>query len=577
MFVRAVAFVPVVSILSRMSFSFVLRAALLAWISIFAGCGTVHETKTTEESPPSETPADLEQRADAHAHYLAGLSFEQNREIESALAEYEKALIGDPANEDLAVELSRRYLQRKEYDKAIEVLKKAAEVPEASGLMFARLSLIYLQQGKTNAAVEASRTAIKRQPSSIAGYQSLFHLHRALGQTNEARKAVEQAAKQPKPDAPFLIDLAHLYLALDAESLALTNSPTRTRAREMLKRAASMESTNIVALQRLAQGFMFVGETKRAADVYLKMLQEDPDLMGVRESLAELYLRDNDSKRAAEQLKEIIRDSPTNPQAYFFLGAIAYEERRFADALDNYRKALLLGMDTQQIYFDIAVTQLALQKPRDALDYLEKARRKFRRSFLGEFYSGLCYMRLKEYTNALDHFTAAELVAKTTETNRLNHMFYFELGSAHERAGKIPEAEKYFEQCLSMSNSFAPALNYLGYMWAERGTNLTRARTMIEHAVKLDPTNAAYLDSLGWVLFKQGHTKEALDPIRKAVELNDEPDATLFDHLGDVYSALKQPEKAREAWRKSLQIEPNREVEKKLKQPDPPPGARTSQ
>ena len=560
-----------------MSFSFVLRAALLAWISIFAGCGTVHETKTTEESPPSETPADLEQRADAHAHYLAGLSFEQNREIESALAEYEKALIGDPANEDLAVELSRRYLQRKEYDKAIEVLKKAAEVPEASGLMFARLSLIYLQQGKTNAAVEASRTAIKRQPSSIAGYQSLFHLHRALGQTNEARKAVEQAAKQPKPDAPFLIDLAHLYLALDAESLALTNSPTRTRAREMLKRAASMESTNIVALQRLAQGFMFVGETKRAADVYLKMLQEDPDLMGVRESLAELYLRDNDSKRAAEQLKEIIRDSPTNPQAYFFLGAIAYEERRFADALDNYRKALLLGMDTQQIYFDIAVTQLALQKPRDALDYLEKARRKFRRSFLGEFYSGLCYMRLKEYTNALDHFTAAELVAKTTETNRLNHMFYFELGSAHERAGKIPEAEKYFEQCLSMSNSFAPALNYLGYMWAERGTNLTRARTMIEHAVKLDPTNAAYLDSLGWVLFKQGHTKEALDPIRKAVELNDEPDATLFDHLGDVYSALKQPEKAREAWRKSLQIEPNREVEKKLKQPDPPPGARTSQ
>lgn len=522
-----------------------------------------------------ESPEELEKRAEAHAHYLAGLSYEQNHELENALAEYEKALADDPRNEDLATELSRRYVQRKDYDKAIAVLKKAAEAPGASALMFARLSLIYLQQGKTNAAVEASRAAIKHEPSSIAGYQSLFHLHRALGQTNEARKVVEQAAKLPKPDAPFLIDLAHLYLALDAESLQATNSPARKRAKELLTRAAGMQNTNMVALQHLAQGFIFVGDTKRAADVYQKMLHEEPDLIGVREALAELYLRDNDPKRAAEQLKEIIRNTPTNPQAYFFLGAIAYEDKRFEEALDNYRKALLLGFDTQQIYFDLAVTQLALQKPREALDYLEKARRKFRRSFLGEFYSGLCYMRLKEYTNALDHFTAAEIVAQATETNRLNHAFYFELGSAHERAGKIPEAEGYFEKCLNMSPDFAPALNYLGYMWAERGTNLTRARGMIEHAVKLDPTNAAYLDSLGWVLFKQGHAKEALEPIRKAVELNEEPDATLFDHLGDVYAALKQTDKAREAWAKSLQIEPNKAVEKKFKDPDPPPGSTT--
>jgi tetratricopeptide (TPR) repeat protein len=274
-------------------------------------------------------------------------------------------------------------------------------------------------------------------------------------------------------------------------------------------------------------------------------------------------------------LKEIIRDTPTNPQAYYFLGAIAYEEKRFADALENYRKALLLGLETQQIYFDIAAVQLALNKPREALDYLEKARRKFRQSFVGEFYSGLAYMRLKEFTNALEHFTAAEIVAKATETNRLTHHFYFELGAAHERAGKIPQAEGYFEQCLKMSPSFPAALNYLGYMWAERGTNLGRAREMIEKAVKLDPTNAAYLDSLGWVLFKQGFPKEALAPIRKAVELNDEPDATLYDHLGDVYLALKQPDEARAAWRKSLELEPNKTVEKKLKEPDPPPGSRS--
>jgi tetratricopeptide (TPR) repeat protein len=555
---------------------------MLALLLLAAGCSTPRKTVsplTTESSKPKvvvDSPAQQEKRAEAHAHYIAGLSHELNRDINKALEEYEKALDKDPHNEDLAVELSRRYVQRKEFDKAISVLTQAAEESDAAGLMFARLSLVHLQKGDTNAAIDSSRAAIKREPSAMAGYQSLFHLHRALGQTNEARKVVEQAAKQPKPDAPFLIDLAHLYMAIDAENLRLTNSPSRTRAKELLIRASGMENTNLLSLQRLAQGFMFSGETKRAAQIYVKMLEQDSELLGVREALAELYLRDNNPKGAAEQLKEIIRDSPTNPQAYYFLGAIAYEEKKFDEALDNYRKAMLLGLDTQQIYFDIAAAQLAQQKPREALDTLQKARRRYRQSFVGEFYSALCYMRLKEYTNALEHFTAAEVVAKATETNRLTHGFYFELGAAHERAGKIPESEKYFEQCLSLSPDFPPALNYLGYMWAERGTNLVRARNMIERALKADPTNAAYLDSLGWVLFKQGDAKAALEPIRKAVELNEEPDATLYDHLGDIYAALNQRDKAREAWRKALEIEPSKTIEQKLKEPDPPPGSRSS-
>ena len=554
----------------------------LAFAILGAGCSSVRTNKTDAALKSDAVPTKMvkvdppdrsEKRIEAHAHFLAGLSHEQNQEMAKALAEYEKSLNADPGNEELAVDLSRRYLQRKDPDKAIAVLKRATEEPGASGLMFARLSLIYLQQGKTNAAVDSSQTAIQRDPRSIAGYQSLFHLYRALGRTNDARKVVEQAARQRNQDAPFVVDLAHLYLAVDADIPSLTNSPTRKTAKELLQKAATMPNTNLVSLQRLAQGFVFVGDTKRAAEIYVKMLETEPDLVGVREALAELYLRDNDSKRAAEQLKEIVRDSPTNPQAYYFLGAIAYEEKRYNDALDNYRKALLLGFDSQQIYFDIAAVQLALNKPREAVDVLDKARKRFRQSFVGEFYTGIAYMRLKEYTNALEHFVGAEIVAKATETNRLTHQFYFELGAAHERAGKISESTTYFEKCLNMVPAFAPALNYLGYMWAERGTNLARAREMIEHAVKLDPTNAAYLDSLGWVLFKQGHPKEALDPIRKAVELNDEPDATLYDHLGDIYYALKESDKAREAWRKSLEIEPNKEVESKLKNPDPPPGS----
>jgi len=133
-----------------------------------------------------------------------------------------------------------------------------------------------------------------------------------------------------------------------------------------------------------------------------------------------------------------------------------------------------------------------------------------------------------------------------------------------EKMKKLDEAEAEFRKVIEANPSNASALNYLGYMWTEHDENLPKAREMIEKAVKLEPKNAAYLDSMAWVLFKQNQPKEALDYILQAVKLSDEPDATVFDHLGDIYAALKQSDKAREAWQKSVSLEANDQVRKKL-------------
>ena len=107
-------------------------------------------------------------------------------------------------------------------------------------------------------------------------------------------------------------------------------------------------------------------------------------------------------------------------------------------------------------------------------------------------------------------------------------------------------------------------MNYLGYMWAERGEKLDEAKKLIEKAVELEPQNAAFLDSMGWVLFKLKQPRAALGWLQKAVEQSSEPDPTLYDHLGDIYCALKEFGKARDAWRKSVELEPSDQVKKKL-------------
>ena len=87
------------------------------------------------------------------------------------------------------------------------------------------------------------------------------------------------------------------------------------------------------------------------------------------------------------------------------------------------------------------------------------------------------------------------------------------------------------------------ALNDLGYIWADQNVRLQRAHRMIRQAVEEDPQNAAYRDSLGWVLYRLGRPEEALVELEKAAA-DGEPDPVILDHLGDVYHATNQPQKA---------------------------------
>jgi tetratricopeptide (TPR) repeat protein len=111
-------------------------------------------------------------------------------------------------------------------------------------------------------------------------------------------------------------------------------------------------------------------------------------------------------------------------------------------------------------------------------------------------------------------------------------------------------AVEWLEQALDEFPDDAGALNDLGYLWAEQGKHLERARRMIEQAVQEEPENAAYRDSLGWVLFQQGHIKEAVPELEKAAAM--EPDAAVLDHLGDAYRAVGEPGKAKDAWRRAV-------------------------
>ncbi len=519
-----------------------------------------------------------DERDKGYAHYAAGIYYELEQDPERALEHFTQAALADPGNEALALDVSRRLLQQKKPEKAVQVLTRASAAPGASATTFLVLGITYAQMGKTDDAITAYKTAIKKAPRVMASYQSLAQTYFQKGQKKEALKVLDQAAHQTAPDAAFYVDLAELYASCRSW-LGSDGDGLKPKILAALDNASKLKPQQPLVLIRLGDGYKNLQEFSKAIATYQELLKRSPRFPLLREKLADASLQSGDKKGAAEQLEAVVRENVGNAQAYYVLGNLALEaaashtgtnadvleKEDYRRAAEYFQKTILFNPDFTPAYFELVSAQLGAEQPKDALTTLAKVPSDKAQNFLVEFYSGLAYNQMKDYAEGLKHMTSAELIARTSDTNRLDQFLYFQLGASYERNKDYPQAEKYFQKCLQVAPDFVEALNYLGYMWAERGVNLDAARRLIEKAVKLKPDNAAYLDSLGWVLFKQNRAPEALPYILKAVALSSKPDPTLYDHLGDIYLALKQPGKARDAWSQSLKAEPNEDIQKKLR------------
>jgi tetratricopeptide (TPR) repeat protein len=111
-------------------------------------------------------------------------------------------------------------------------------------------------------------------------------------------------------------------------------------------------------------------------------------------------------------------------------------------------------------------------------------------------------------------------------------------------------------------------MNYLGYMWLELDRHLDKAGELIRKANELQPDSAAYIDSLGWWHYKKGDYPAALRELQRAAALLPEPqaeDAEIFEHLGRVHLALRQPEQARAVFEKARALNsPDDKVHKRI-------------
>jgi len=283
------------------------------------------------------------------------------------------------------------------------------------------------------------------------------------------------------------------------------------------------------ALSHYIMGVMYedLGDIDKAIEEYTKAAKADNDTSSIHLNLASSYIKKSDFPKAIEELKIASLLSPEAIEPHAIL-AILYSSQN--------------KLDLATAEYEAALKNASKLDPRNT-----------------EIYKGLgaVYLQGKKLKEAEG---AYRMIIELAPNDAQAHFY---LGSIYSESRNSSSAEKELIRAIELKPDYHEALNFLGYTYVEENRNLIRAEGMIKKALQLDPNNGAYVDSLGWLYFKQRKYKEALKELERAASLIDDP--VILDHLGDAYQKLNEAQKSRMNWEKSLKLDPNQEqVKKKL-------------
>ena len=514
--------------------------------------------KPTPEELEAAEDAKMERRIRAMAHYAAGVAHRERGEGEEAVEEFYQAALADPTNEKVVMEVVQFLLLSRQKGKLFQLLVRATKDPEAPANLHALLAANYLERKKPELAKVASENAIRKGPKLIVGYKSLIQIYRqeaknGARRTEQIRKVLDRAMTQTDVPAPYQVELALMllgYLELDKKGA----NELKPKISKLLDEAWADKPKQPLLLEKLARAYRGSGIHDKAAEVMESLLKLLPNNPVVLLETARGHAMAGKMDQAKIHLDALIKKFPKNWQGHQLRAAIAMDQDEYPLAVKHYREAIKIRPRMESIYYDLVSALLSDEKPDDAAKELQEAKKRFQPNFQQAYFTAMIHLQKDEYAEAHKHLLEAEETARKADPDRLTHILYFQLGSTAERAANYKDAEKYFRKSIEIKPDYATALNYLGYMWADRNKNLAEAKKFIGLALKEQPDNPAFLDSMAWVIYREGDAKEALRWQLKALKHAKEDDPELFLHLGEIYHALKNDAKAREYLNKALAI-----------------------
>ena len=436
-----------------------------------------------------------------------------------------------------------------------------------------------LDRGLAERAVAEFRELLRLRPNDAESLALLGEFYLLTERAGEAVEAFRRWAGAPPPVetrfyqvvmkggdltpgtayarlAEVLLSEGRATEALAAARGARLSEPETERARVLLGQASAQAAQSYASDSRFDEAVKVYEDLLKARGIGDKPLTDKGEKQfaaGVLGSIAELRRQAGQAAEASatvERMRRLV--GADDPTADLYAVDLLRQQGKKAEALGAIRAARLRHPnDTRLLYSEAGLLAEAGK--------VEEATALFRARLKGgpedyDQYIALANI-LIDAGRGREAVEAARKALELAPADRqdLAIQALFTLSSAHDRAGDVKAYEDALRQVLTRDPENSVALNNLGYFLTERNERLDEAFQMIQRAVRSQPANPSFLDSLGWVYFKLGKLEEAERYLRDAARRKP-GSADIQEHLGDLLQRLGQLEEARAAWRKALAL-----------------------
>src|ERR1017187_972120 len=456
------------------------------------------------------------------------LAYLYNEEGDSARALQVLSAIPESARTaKLYSALGFTYEQEKDYKKAIDAYRRSTELDHDNLDSVRGLAQNLMNDGQTDAALEQYKVIADADPSDAQTYMRIAEINRRDGKFDQALEALKKATAV----VPDSLEVQYNIAVIDEaqgkyeDAIQILNQLLQKTEHADGEYSVADKNNRAVFLERLGTVYREANKHQQAVETFRKMLDlGDENAIRGYQQIVETYRDNKQWQMATDAAAEAAKKYP-NDRGLQMVSASQQADMGKSDVAIEHVKTLLKGnADDREVY--IALAQM--------------------------------YSRVKDWPAAQENIIKAiDLTSKPEDKDYA----IFVQGSIYERQKKYELAEEAFRKVVADDPKNAMALNYLGYMLADRDTRLEEALGYIRRAVALDPQNGAYLDSLGWAYYKLGKYDLAEENLRRASErINTDP--TVHQHLGELYQrtgrlklAASNYERSLEEWIKTIPAE----------------------
>jgi tetratricopeptide (TPR) repeat protein len=397
---------------------------------------------------------------------------------------------------------------------ALAALERAAVADPASAEVRAEIASFQLRRNRRTDAESAALQALKLDEANLEA-------HRVLGLIY-AGNVDGMNARTPEPQVEVAARQAITHLERASADAAAAN--------------------DIQIHYALGRLYLRVGEAAKAIDAFTRVVNQNPDSAQGLLSLSQAYAANDELPKAIESLEMVVEDEP---RVAAVLAQYQEQAGQLKEAVQNYTRALAVEPMSRALKFRRIAAVF------NDGNYAQAA------AFAGEAQAqhpeDLRFPRLRARAifESGDPARAVTILEPVAKANPRDTTTQIALADLYNDAGRDADAERTLRLLLTVEPQNAEALNYLGYLLANRGRDLEEAVRLVERALVVDPGNPAYLDSLGWAHFQRGDLAQAekfLSPAAEKLPRN----AVVQDHLGDMLARQGRWPDAIAAWTRAL-------------------------